>query len=168
MSALRINSVLHMDVRGFLGNWLPLFLWVGVIYVGSTDLTSPQQTSRFLVLFLRWLRPDITADSIAQIQFFVRKVAHLTEYLILAVLLWRALIRGTHFQMQISILFIMVLFVCTIFAASDEFHQSFVSSRTASANDVMIDMCGALVGLAICWIVAGRRASRQARIASGK
>jgi VanZ family protein len=52
--------------------------------------------------------------------------------------------------------------VSALFAASDEFHQSFIPSRTASSKDVMIDICGTLVGLFICWIFG--RARRAPRI----
>ena len=43
------------------------------------------------------------------------------------------------------------------FAASDEFHQSFVSTRTASAYDVMIDCTGALAAVLLCWMFAQAR-----------
>ena len=56
-----------------------------------------------------------------------------------------------------SILFLIAALACAIFAASDEFHQSFVPSRTSSPTDVMIDVCGALVGLAICLMFTARR-----------
>jgi len=59
--------------------------------------------------------------------------------------------------MKMSLLFLVAALASAIFAASDEFHQSFVPSRTGSPNDVMIDICGALAGLAICWMFASRR-----------
>ncbi len=117
--------------------------------VGSTDLMSAEHTSRFIVPFLRWLKQDIAPETIAQIQFLMRKAAHLAEYAILAVLLWRALRDGTNLHAKLSILFITAWFACTIFAIGDEFHQSFVPSRTASTFDVLIDICGAFFGLVI-------------------
>jgi VanZ family protein len=125
-------------------------LWLGVIFVGSTNVMSTEQTSRLIAPFLRWLNPDISTEVIAQIQFVVRKAAYVGEYAILAILFWRALHGGANLRMKMSILFIAVLSTCTLFAASDEFHQSFVSSRTTSVHDMMIDMCGAIVGLMIC------------------
>ena len=47
---------------------------------------SSEHTSRFLVPFLRWLMPDISRATIAQIHILLRKGAHLAEYAILAVL----------------------------------------------------------------------------------
>ena len=41
----------------------------------------------------------------------------------------------------------------TAYAASDEFHQLFVTGRSAQVRDVLIDSCGALCGLALTWAV---------------
>ena len=139
-----------MDVRNLLKYWLPALIWLGVIFLASTDLMSAEHTSRFLGPFLRWLKPDVTADAIAKVQLFLRKVAHLTEYAILAALLWRAVYSGTNLKIKISTLFVTVWAVSTLIAIADEFHQSLVASRTASIGDVRIDMIGAVVGLMIC------------------
>jgi VanZ family protein len=139
-----------MTSARFAKYWMPPLIWLVLIYVGSTDLMSAEHTSRFLGPFLRWLKPDITADAIAKAQLFVRKVAHLTEYAILATLLWRAVYRGTNLKMKMSTLFVIVWLVSTLVAASDEFHQSLVASRTASISDVRVDMIGAIFGLIIC------------------
>ena len=136
---------------------MPVIIWMALIFLGSTDVLSADHTSRFLVPFLRWLDPQISLAALAQIQFAVRKLAHLTEYAILAVLLWRALRGGTAWTMKMSILFVAILLGCAIFAATDEFHQSFIPTRTASPVDAMIDICGALVGLAVCLMFARRK-----------
>src|SRR6266581_8533274 len=142
-------------MKSFLKYWLPPFIWLGVIFVGSTGVMSAEQTSRFLVPFLRWLDPQISFATIAAIHFALRKLGHLTEYAIFAALLWRALRRGTRLQAKMSILFLLAWLAAAIFAVTDEFHQSFVPSRTASPVDVMIDICGAIIGLAICLAFAG-------------
>ena len=144
-------------MKSVLKYWLPVLVWLSLIFVGSTDVLSAEHTSRFLVPFLRWLNPDISLSAIDRIQIFIRKLGHVTEYAILAALLWRALRGGTNLRAKLSILFLAVAFACGVFAVSDEFHQSFVPSRTPSPHDVMIDICGALIGLAICWVFASRR-----------
>ena len=143
-------------MKSFLKYWLPVLIWLGLIVIGSTDLMSAEHTSRIIGPVLRSFNPDISAETIAQIQFVVRKTAHVMEYAILAALLWRALRAGVRWQTRMLRLFIAVWFVCAVFAASDEFHQSFVPSRTASPIDVMIDIFGALIGLVICVFVASR------------
>lgn len=128
------------------------------MFAASTDLLSSEHTSRYLVPFLRWLKPDISAAAIAEIHFLIRKCAHLTEYAILAVLLWRAF----RFDRSIALLriwpeAIIALLVAFIFAATDEYHQSQVTSRGASGRDVMIDGCGAALGLTLRWRFGYRR-----------
>jgi len=129
------------------------------MFVGSTGLLSAEQTSRFLVPFLRWLKPDIATETLAQIHFFVRKLGHISEYAILAMLLWRAVRSATNLRMKKSIVFVAVWLACGIFATSDEFHQTFVASRTATSSDVAIDLCGAFIGLIISSIFARRRST---------
>jgi VanZ family protein len=150
-----------MKLRQFVRYWMPVVFWMGVIFLGSTDILSAEHTSRFLVPFLRWLDPQISVAALNAILVAIRKLGHLTEYAILAMLLWRALRGGIRWQIKMSILFVASLLASAIFAASDEFHQSFVPSRTASANDVMIDIAGALLGLAICWMFRARRADER-------
>ena len=150
-------------MKSFLKYWLPVLIWLGLIFVGSTDALSAEQTSRFLVPFLRWFDPQISGATIAAIQLIIRKLGHITEYAILAMLLWRGLRRGTHLQAKMSILFSFAWLTAAIFAVTDEFHQSFVPSRTASPNDVIIDICGAVVGLVICMVFAAR-ANRKSEI----
>ena len=144
-------------MKNFLKHWLPVLIWLGVIFLGSTDMLSAEHTSRFLVPFLRWIDPQISFATLNAIQLGIRKLGHLTEYAILAMLLWRALRSGTRWQIKMSILFLVAALASAIFAASDEFHQSFVPSRTASPNDVMIDICGALIGLLSCLMFAVRK-----------
>lgn len=113
---------------------------------GSTDLMSAEHTSRFIGPFLRWLVPDISNGAIYTIQLFIRKCAHLTEYAVLAALLFRALRQS---QEQLARAAARAFIIAVIFASLDEFHQSFVPSREASPYDVALDAVGALMGLAM-------------------
>jgi VanZ family protein len=153
--------MLHEKIRRFLKNWLPVIVWVGVIFLGSTDLMSAEHTSRFIVPFLRWLKPDISAETLASIHFIVRKCTHVGEYAILALLLLRAATLIANSKRSISILYLSVLGVSVIVAATDEFHQTFVASRGASVQDIMIDSSGAVLGLVIGSMI---RMSRSIRL----
>jgi VanZ family protein len=157
------NLVLNMKLSGFVKLWMPVILWIALIFIGSTDILSSEHTSRFLVPFLRWLDPQITWATLFTVQTLIRKLGHLTEYAILAALLWRALRSGTAWKWKMSIVFAVAWAGCAIFAASDEFHQSFVPSRTSSLHDVIIDVCGALIGLTICIALASRRVLKEKR-----
>jgi len=52
-------------MRSFLKYWLPVLIWLCLIFIGSTDLMSAEQTSRFFVPFLRWLKPDVSPEMLA-------------------------------------------------------------------------------------------------------
>jgi VanZ family protein len=138
-----------------------VIVWVGVIFLGSTDLMSAEHTSRFIIPFLRWLKPDISTETLASIHFIVRKCTHVGEYAILALLLLRAATLITNSKRSIPILYLSVLGVSLIVAATDEFHQTFVASRGASVQDIMIDSSGAVLGLVIASII---RMSRSIRL----
>ena len=152
--------MLYEKIRRFLKNWLPVMVWVGVIFLGSTDLMSAEHTSRFIVPFLRWLKPDISAETLASIHFIVRKCTHVGEYAILALLLLRAATLITNSKRSIPILYLSVLGVSLIVAATDEFHQTFIASRGASVQDIMIDSSGAVLGLVIASIIGMSRSIR--------
>ncbi len=145
----------------FVGYWMPVLVWMLLIFMGSTDVLSAEHTSRFLVPFLRSLDPHISLAAINSIQSVIRKVGHLIEYAILAALFWWALRGGTNLGTKMSLLFIVVWFLCGVFAVSDEFHQSFVPSRTASPHDVLIDICGALIGIVLCLMFSRHRLARR-------
>jgi VanZ family protein len=150
-----------MKTRSLVSKWMPVIAWMLLIFAGSTDALSAEQTSRFLVPFLRWLDPDISFATLAAIQVVVRKMGHLTEYAILAALLWRAL---RDLALKLWEPAAIALFIAGSYAALDEFHQSFVPSRTAALGDVLIDLCGALVAVAICWLFARRNPAHEAAI----
>jgi VanZ family protein len=137
--------VVSFLVRRFLKYWLPVFAWMVFVFIGSTDLLSAEHTSRFIGPFLRWFAPDISEATVGSVQLVVRKCAHLTEYAILAALLSRAFRES---QLRVGRALAISFVLAAVFAALDEFHQSFVASRTGSGWDVMIDCFGAFIGLA--------------------
>ena len=92
-------------------------------------------------------------DTLYLIVFFVRKCAHLTEYAVLALLLWRARRKPMKndprpwLWREARLALLMV----ALYAASDEFHQCFVPTRTGLVSDVFIDTAGGAAGLlALC------------------
>src|SRR5438552_19121770 len=104
-----------MRARRFVRYWMPAIVWMAVIFLGSTDMLSAEHTSPFLVPFLRWLDPQISLAALSAIQLGIRKLGHLTEYAILAMLFWRALRSGTRWQMKMSILFLVAALACAVF-----------------------------------------------------
>ncbi len=101
--------------------WLPVITWAGLIFFLSS---IPSLKTRF------------------EYDFILRKIVHAVEYLILTFLLYRAF-KGS-FSMNIFQFFIYPATLSFFYAVSDEFHQSFVSGRSASIRDVLIDTIGIL------------------------
>jgi VanZ family protein len=95
------------------------------------------------------------------IHFLLRKSAHFTEYAILSALWFRALRVGLPTLWQIRWALI-GLVISLLVAIVDEVHQAFVPSRTGSAHDVLLDLCGALFAQIVIWYALHRKAMAAA------
>ncbi len=113
-----------------------------VIYLMSTGLFSAEKTSRIVEPILYLVFPGISQDSVTLVHGLIRKMAHITEYFILGLLLFKAF-RGTSQQEWRLKWAVWAVAVAAFYALTDEFHQSFVATRTASVTDVSIDAVGA-------------------------
>jgi VanZ family protein len=110
--------------------WGPVVLWASVIF-GFSSIPS-------------------LSSGLGTWDEVLRKGAHLTEYAILAMLLFRALGRV-----------VPTLAIGILYAATDELHQAFVHGRHASPFDVAFDACGLALGLLIVLSVQSERARAQ-------
>ena len=138
-----------------LSRYGPLVLWAALIFIGSTSMLSASHTSVVLRLFL-WIFPHASEATLGTIHFIIRKAGHVTEYAILAVLAARAFRSSTRGLLRTRWVSVSLLLV-VVYALGDEFHQSFVPSRTASIYDSMIDSFGGLTALALLTIQKHRR-----------
>jgi len=75
---------------------------------------------------------------------FVRKTAHFLIYLTLGILVANLIIE---YQIEFKKVILISLFICFIYACSDEIHQIFVSGRSCELMDILIDSTGALFGI---------------------
>jgi len=140
-----------------------MLAWMSLIYSLSTDIGSAANTSRFIEPILRWLIPNISPGAVENAHCFIRKAGHLSEYGVLGLLLWRAL-RQTRLGASGKTPWktaVTALVLSAAYAATDEFHQSFVPTRMASVRDVMIDTSGSLLSLSIIctWTTCRRKSS---------
>ena len=76
----------------------------------------------------------------------LRKIAHAAEYAVLGALLARATGRAG-----------LAFVLGSLYALSDEIHQSFVPGRVGAPLDVAIDTVGVAVGVALWQLVNARR-----------
>ena len=145
-----------MNASLLLKYWLPVLLWMAVIFSASSDSASFQHSSRIIGPLLHWLAPGLSEEQIHLAVVVVRKAAHVSEYAVLAWLVWR-LVRSRSGPDSSAWSWreaSRTLLVVVLYAASDEFHQLFVPSREASIRDVLIDTSGALLTLLCLWFVS--------------
>ena len=128
--------------------YAPLALWMFVISFASTSEFSAINTSRIIGPLLLWLFPNLSAERIETVHFLIRKAAHLTEYAVLGLLAARAFFASSHDLLRRS-WFPLGFLLILVYGLLDEYHQSFVPSRTASLYDSAIDVTGGLVGLLV-------------------
>ena len=130
-------------------------IWVAVIFGFSmqpadvsNDLSMSFLTDVFAKLF-----PSILKNEAIE-HFFhvlVRKGAHFSEYAVLGVLSGRAVKEyGVKHKVIWNLLF------CLIIACMDETLQRFIPGREGRILDIMIDSCGAILGIAILWLIVNK------------
>lgn len=132
--------------HGRLWRFVPLILWIFVIFYSSTANASMGQTSRFLRPLLETLFSS--EETIYWANVIVRKIAHISFYGFLALLAFYAFI-GSPFDRLKRNWFWSVFGLVLIIATIDEIHQSFVPSRAGSPMDVLLDCIGGLIVLLI-------------------
>jgi len=131
-------------------NWLPAIAWACLISFLSTDVFSSEHTSLFIIPVLHWLIPHASAETLELIHAIIRKMAHLTEYFIFSIFLVRGL-RGKDRMWKLRWA-IWAVVLAAGYESFDEFHQSFVPSRTASPWDALLDTAGASVAQVVLWL----------------
>ena len=128
--------------------YVPLIAWLVFISFASSDNFNAENTSRIIGPLILWLFPNTSLETLAVIHFITRKIAHFTEYAILGFLAARAFRTSPRRAIRQRWFLICVALV-VIYALVDEYHQSFVPSRTASIFDSLIDMAGGITALII-------------------
>jgi VanZ family protein len=103
--------------------FLPAILWASLIFYLS------HQSSTSLASVPLW-------------DFILHKLAHLFVYFVLAVLLLFGFSR-TNQRLSMPL----TLILCSIYAISDEVHQSFIPTRTPALSDVFIDIFGSTLAV---------------------
>ncbi len=121
-----------MSNKKTFSNCFLLLIWMGVIFYLSGQ-------------------PDLKSGLENQIDFILRKAAHITEYGILTFLAWRAVSESGE-KKSIKYLIIAIIF-SVFYAMGDEYHQMFVVGRVGSLQDILIDN----VGIAVAGIGVGRK-----------
>lgn len=87
----------------------------------------------------------------AKVDHPIRKLAHATEYAVFAMLLCGVWCDADRKRTLAALL---AWGTATVYAMTDEFHQLFVPGRSGQAKDVLLDSCGAAVGVLFLMLVS--------------
>lgn len=127
--------------------YVPFVLWIGFIFFMSSNSGSMSNTSRFIRPLLEFLFPYALPQTLDVYHGYIRKLAHITEYAILAFFAVRAFRSSSKTYLQ-RFWYLLAVVVVFFVASFDEYNQSFNQNRTGSIYDVLIDCIGGL--LMIC------------------
>lgn len=127
-----------------------LILWMIIIFsFSSADANKSTGTSDKVITTMIEIKDKITDQEtpinekeiiVKNSSFYVRKIAHITEYLILGLLMFNALKQFNILNIYYAII------LCVLYSCTDEFHQLFINGRSGSFRDVLIDTIGILLG----------------------
>ena len=119
---------------------------LAAMFFSSQGSTASNALSKELLYkIMELFQIEITMASVKQGNFLIRKAAHFLLYFILGMGLTTTL----QFQRKLPA-WLPALVLGAVFAATDEFHQSF-TGRTAMVKDVVLDSCGVAVGCFVAW-----------------
>ncbi len=128
--------------------WIAAALWLGLIAVESTNLLSAANTSRILYPLLTFLFGPIDLARFSYWHQILRKVGHVVGYGMLSFLLfraWRATLLVANASGWSWRWCRTALLMTALVAALDEWHQSFLPSRTGKFSDVVLDTSAAIL-----------------------
>jgi VanZ family protein len=120
-----------------------LILWIAVIFLASSTAGATNNTSRIIRPLLEWLFPSAPALTLDIYHGYIRKLAHFTEYGVLAFFAARAFWFSSQKILQ-KLWFVWAFSFVALTAAADEYNQSFNDVRTGSVYDVLLDISGGL------------------------
>lgn len=140
--------------------WVAAGLWMALIVLESSNLFSSEHTGHWLYPVFHFLT-GVTALHFEVWNTYIRKTGHFVGYFVLSCLLFRAwkatLPRAAAWALRwAGIAFFMTAFV----ASMDEWHQTYLPSRTGSLHDVFLDSFAALVAQLVIMAWLRGRASR--------
>jgi VanZ family protein len=148
--------------------WIAAILWLVVIAIESTAMLSANNTGRILFPILHYLF-GLDFEHFEDWHFFIRKGGHVVGYGILSILLFRAW-RATWPAMsdvKWTLRWSTVAILGTAIVASlDEWHQSFIPTRTGRWQDVVLDTCAGVAAqfLLFLWWRNYRKDAASSRV----
>ena len=109
-------------------------------------------TSRFIRPFLEFLFPNSPEETLNIYHGYIRKIAHVTEYAMLAFWASRAFSSST-VKILRRFWYVFAFVLVALVASIDETNQSYIASRTGSIYDVWRDISGGAIMILIFYLV---------------
>jgi VanZ family protein len=142
------------DQKQILKTWIAALLWMTLIAIESTDTFSSENTSRFLYPMLHFLLGlDLVRFQVWH--HYIRKSGHFVGYFALSFFLfraWRATLRLPWAPRWALRWATIAFFMSALVASLDEWHQTFLPSRTGAISDVMLDSSAALTAQVLIFL----------------
>ena len=148
--------------------WVTTIAWAVTIYQLSTGTFGTSLTGWLLTESLRLLGITLSPPTFDAVHHFLRKLAHLSEYAIYALLLYGSFGGGRDFAWRRRRA-AWCAGIAAAYSLTDELHQWFVPGRSASLTDSVLDTTGAVLAMAGYYAVTRwlqTRRSRRAAIAA--
>jgi VanZ family protein len=144
--------------KQLLKTWIAAVLWLWVIVLESTNFASSDNTSRIFYPLLHFLF-GLDPAHFPTWHAVIRKTGHFVGYFTLSVLLFRAWRATFAFPaLRWSIEWARISFFMTaLVACLDEWHQTYLPSRTGSLHDVLLDSTAALIAQVVIFLLLRRR-----------
>lgn len=155
------------DRKEIVKTWIAAGLWMLLIAIESTDMLSAEHTSRLLYPLLHYLM-GMDLARFAVVHHYIRKVGHFVGYFTLSFFLFRAWRATLHLPWapRWALRWAAIAFTMSAMVASlDEWHQTFIPSRTGVFSDVVLDSCAALTAQILIFLFLNWKPRRM--IAAG-
>jgi VanZ family protein len=131
----------------------------------STGTFSSDYTGALLAKLLEWLHVTLSPEAFSALHTLIRKCAHLTEYAIFAVLLYRSFGDSGRLRWRPRLATWSVA-VAAGYSLTDEFHQGFVPGRGPSLLDCGIDTTGAAIAMLLLYTACAAFEKRTPAVGS--
>ncbi len=125
-------------------NLILIIIWMIFIFIMSNF--NGENSSNQSGFFVNIISNILKIENTELLSIIIRKIAHFTEYLILAILIY-------NYNKRIYL----TIIICIIYSLSDELHQLLVPDRVFNIYDIIIDSLGSLTGVYMTKLILKNR-----------
>lgn len=127
------------------------------LFIFSQSMKTGAVSEQMSLGIVAWIAQFLHMDA-ELLHVLVRKGAHFGEYMLFGALLSLTMREAGLFPRRFDLT---VLFIGAIWAALDEFLQTFIPDRSGQVSDVLLDACGVLCGFLLVLLIVCLRRRRK-------